>query len=634
MRLLNAQTLQLEEFWEGGSTRPKYAILSHTWGSEEVTLQEMQGNTNLIRHKSGFSKIRDSCDQARRDQYDYVWVDTCCIDKTSSTELAEAINSMYQWYKDSAVCYAYLADVRNSPDVISQFRRSRWFTRGWTLQELLAPSRIKFFDCNWSDIGNKADYMKEISEITGIDLYALAGGDLQNLSVARRMSWAASRQTTRLEDIAYCLLGIFQISMPLLYGEGARAFQRLQEAIMNYTPDQSLFAWRDESFRSYNGLFDDTDTSERQGLLTRSPEAFKYCKSVAQFYAQTPRQGTATPINSGIRIDLLMARDQFYGNGRVYVAVLDCPIGNIPGQLAGIRLLRLSPTGDHYARIDMPRLFHFAVGQKHIRGFDPTISRKRLVDVQSGISFLDWTMQSIFIKQETQVQLLPAFWFLPSSQLSERICLDSIEAYPPSWWDRRTLTMQPQGSGQGTKKIGALYVDYFKADFILIFGVTWGQVPWCVIKSPSSDFRTKVADNENGSRLKYIFEQFSATEIAERPTSSLYNPYDSGKKASSVKDLPPYLDDDLVPEFKEVWHCKETGLSISVETVTVSGRETHVLQVDESSPGYLHLEEVHNPDGDNSDSDNPDDRAGKQRVQIHLSSPGYHERIRTRRLRL
>lgn len=172
--------------------------------------------------------------------------------------------------------------------------------------------------------------------------------------------------------------------MPLLYGEGARAFQRLQEAIMNCTADQSLFAWMDESFRSYDGRFDDTDTSERQGLLARSPKAFQNSKSVAQFYAPTPGRGNAVPTNSGVRIDLLMAKDQKHTNERVYVAVLDCPIGNVPGRLAGIRLLRLSPTGDHYARIDMPRLFHFAVDKRDIRGFDPTTTQPYLVDVQSS----------------------------------------------------------------------------------------------------------------------------------------------------------------------------------------------------------------------------------------------------------
>jgi len=227
MRLINTQTLQLEEFLEDGSMRFRYAILSHTWGSKEATFQEMQGDRTQIKDTPGFIKIRDSCHQAQRDKYRYIWIDTCCIDKTSSTELAEAINSMYQWYKDSAICYVYLADVRDGPNFSFEFKRSRWFTRGWTLQELLAPSKTEFFDCTWSHVGTKLDHMKEISEITDIDLYALAGGDLGKLSVARRMSWAASRQTTRLEDIAYCLLGIFQINMPLLYGEGVRAFRRL-----------------------------------------------------------------------------------------------------------------------------------------------------------------------------------------------------------------------------------------------------------------------------------------------------------------------------------------------------------------------------------------------------------------------
>lgn len=151
--------------------------------------------------------------------------------------------------------------------------------------------------------------------------------------------------------------------------------------------DQSLFAWMDQSFRSYNGQFDDTDTSKRQGLLAASPDAFKHSKTVAQFYAQTPGRGIAVPINSGIRIDLLMTTDHFYRNGRVYVAVLDCPIGNAPGRLAGIRLLRLSPTGDHYARIDMPQLFHFALTKENtvdVRGFDPTAAQTCLVDVKSS----------------------------------------------------------------------------------------------------------------------------------------------------------------------------------------------------------------------------------------------------------
>jgi hypothetical protein len=193
---------------------PKYAILSHTWGLGEITFQDMRGNRALAERTAGFAKVRDSCRQARRDGYGYIWIDTCCIDKTSSTELSEAINSMYQWYKNSAVCYVYLSDVDENPfDRYSRTDRniyhSRGFTRGLTLQELIDPQNIQFFSGDWSPIGTKLELMELISRITSIDLYALEGGDLRRLSIARRMSWAANRHTTRLEDTAYCLLGIF-----------------------------------------------------------------------------------------------------------------------------------------------------------------------------------------------------------------------------------------------------------------------------------------------------------------------------------------------------------------------------------------------------------------------------------------
>ncbi|KIN08755.1 hypothetical protein OIDMADRAFT_69002, partial [Oidiodendron maius Zn] len=256
MRLLQTATLQLEEFFASSAIDqrlenqriPKYAILSHTWGFEEITFQDITGDKTIIQHKAGFNKVRDSCRQARADGYAYIWIDTCCIDKTSSAELSEAVNSMYQWYKDSAICYAYLSDqpfyAEDGMQYSSSPSFSRWFSRGWTLQELLAPAKLQFFDKSWNSIGMKEDHMNVISVITNIDLFALNGGDLRRLSIARRMSWAANRQTTRIEDMAYCLLGIFGINMPLLYGEGAKAFIRLQEEILKISNDQSLFAWK------------------------------------------------------------------------------------------------------------------------------------------------------------------------------------------------------------------------------------------------------------------------------------------------------------------------------------------------------------------------------------------------------
>lgn len=134
MRLLNSTTLELAEFM--GDDVPPYAILSHTWGKDEVTLRDIQDPTKR-KDDSRFAKIRACCKQAAEvDKLDWVWIDTCCIDKTSSAELSEAINSMFVWYKEASVCYAYLSDVPPLDPFldVAEFSRSRWFTRGWTLQ--------------------------------------------------------------------------------------------------------------------------------------------------------------------------------------------------------------------------------------------------------------------------------------------------------------------------------------------------------------------------------------------------------------------------------------------------------------------------------------------------------------------
>lgn len=192
-------------------------------------------------------KIREACAVARSHGYKYLWIDYCCIDKASSAELSEAINSMFQWYHDAAMCYAYLADVPAGDDphaVGSFFSRSRWFTRGWTLQELIAPRYLVFLSSDWKLLAKRSELAAVIEQITGIEDEVLTGWKpLRAVSVAKRMSWASGRQTTRVEDEAYALMGIFDIDMPTLYGEGARAFHRLQEEILRRIPDQSIFAW-------------------------------------------------------------------------------------------------------------------------------------------------------------------------------------------------------------------------------------------------------------------------------------------------------------------------------------------------------------------------------------------------------
>ncbi|KAI0147166.1 heterokaryon incompatibility protein-domain-containing protein [Xylariaceae sp. FL1272] len=236
MRLIHTGTRILHEFI--GRKRPPYAILSHTWEEEEVSYKDyVSGN---YRHLKGFSKIDQLCRLAASSNLDYVWVDTCCIDKSSSAELPEAINSMFAYYSRSQVCIAYLSDLAGDRVLES----CRWFKRGWTLQELIAPRRVDFYDGAWNVLGDKASMASRLCRITGIEeLVLLHRKSPSDICVAQRMSWAALRQTTRVEDEAYCLLGLFGINMPLLYGEENKAFRRLQYEIIRTTHDWSILAW-------------------------------------------------------------------------------------------------------------------------------------------------------------------------------------------------------------------------------------------------------------------------------------------------------------------------------------------------------------------------------------------------------
>jgi hypothetical protein len=233
-----------------GSSIPRYAILSHTWGSdhEEVSFQEIKGGKG--KGKAGYRKIRFCGERAASDGLQHFWVDTCCIDKSSSAELHEAINSMFCWYQNAERCYVYLSDVLdgissrdNEPSRSCKpaFRQSRWFTRGWTLQELIAPPSVEFFSKEGTWLGNKQSFEQTLHEITGIALNALQGHSLSRFSKNERLAWAAGRQTKREEDAAYCLLGIFGVFMPLIYGEGQKnALARLEEQIEKSSKDPLL----------------------------------------------------------------------------------------------------------------------------------------------------------------------------------------------------------------------------------------------------------------------------------------------------------------------------------------------------------------------------------------------------------
>ncbi|KAK0653118.1 heterokaryon incompatibility protein-domain-containing protein, partial [Cercophora newfieldiana] len=302
MWLIDTATLQLKFFPNAEGL--KYAILSHTWGPEEISFQEMATRETITTSgKLGWSKIGLTCKLALETYgLKYAWIDTCCIDKTSSADLSEAINSMFAWYQSATVCLAYLEDFtltsRGSWDnaVLQEGLKScKWFTRGWTLQELIAPSDVSFYDGNWTRIGTKKALTGMLSAITHIDENVLHDvGFLPLVHVGKKMSWAASRKTTRIEDMAYCLLGIFDIQMPLLYGEGKKAFLRLQEQIARSVNDLTLFAWEQDASLK-NG-------ADRRGLFALTPCEFKNCNRLQVLEHPLEQEIEFTFTNRGLRI--------------------------------------------------------------------------------------------------------------------------------------------------------------------------------------------------------------------------------------------------------------------------------------------------------------------------------------------
>lgn len=347
------QTRRLEEFHS--DTVPPYAILSHTWGREEVTFQDLTREDHKQKH--GYKKIEGCCQAAAEGRIMYVWVDSCCIDKSSSAELSEAINSMFKWYEASEVCFVYLEDVPTGMDPFphdSAFRKSRWWTRGWTLQELLAPHHTIFYDSAWERVFTpemgKGHFKKIalplrpeyevkrprrfsedrmqiqpviqqiryglLTEITGIPSPVLLKElSLSKVSAACKFSWASQRMTTRIEDKAYCLMGILGVNMPLLYGEGDRAFVRLQEVVISSSDDISPLAW------GYDLAWETIEELGYDNILAKSPTAFRgYPKSYYQ-YVQRPLNTHSTVTGHGLHIELpLLLID---ARNKVWIAIVE-----------------------------------------------------------------------------------------------------------------------------------------------------------------------------------------------------------------------------------------------------------------------------------------------------------------------
>ncbi len=366
MRLLHTKTHQLHEF--GDHNRPLYATLSHRWRTEEVTFQDIE--SGRAPQNASYDKIEDTCRLAASHGFDYVWIDTCCIDKTNSSELSEAINSMYYWYETCTVCYVYLFDVQGEPvarledcgafeeemeehheddasfeqqsiklrshavaeavptdadlddATLVEFEHSEWFKRGWTLQELIAPREVIFLNRNWKGLCTKNSRSTEISNVTGIPEFILRSGHPADASIAQRMSWASRRVTTRIEDRAYCLMGLFGVHMPMLYGEREQAFIRLQEEILKTTDDYSIFAWKHDGEKSgWAWEFS-------RGLLAPSVDCFAKSGNIIPDSIEGSLRGTITVNNKGIHIEVLFHKSTM--KTHTLLAGLPCVRTNAP----------------------------------------------------------------------------------------------------------------------------------------------------------------------------------------------------------------------------------------------------------------------------------------------------------------
>lgn len=348
MRLINCETGQLEWFLASQTVKPPpYAILSHTWdGDNEVTYRDylnfLAGQDK--QPQKNWTKVERSIEVTlnSKERLKYIWIDTCCIDKTDALELSEAINSMFKWYARAEVCYAQIADFEsefvatnqtsgygsNNSRAVEQYQSyemppipanpqlteraknglkgCRWFTRGWTLQELIAPPTLEFFDSNWIYFGNRDELGDLLTGITKIDrrIFESHGNPhkerdivsiLSKMTIAKKMSWAQNRQTAKTEDIAYSLLGIFGVTMPMTYGEENEAFIRLQKEIIAQYNDLSIFAWTANSTGNYG------EVPEFRGILAHSPAEFANAGSF-----ESSRNSIANPdftvTNNGLKI--------------------------------------------------------------------------------------------------------------------------------------------------------------------------------------------------------------------------------------------------------------------------------------------------------------------------------------------
>lgn len=490
MRLLDTRTLRLKEVTS--ETSVQYAILSHVWGKEEVTFEDMNASEFPV-HKLGFSKVHGACQRARADELMYIWIDTCCIDKSSSSELSEAINSMYRYYQSADVCYAYLADISTSVCESRDLSSSRWFTRGWTLQELIAPHKLIFISSSWQVIGNRAEMAEHVSEITGITKPVLLGWKSpQELSVAQRMSWAAKRVTTRGEDIAYCLMGLFKVNMPLLYGEGPRAFFRLQQEIIRESSDQSIFAWKAADARLYlaeraeqNRIQDKELATWTSGMLAGSPADFADSGDIVRLNNRSSQSMPYAMTNQGLQITLRLLKDT---QPDMFMAFLDCADRTREQTSVQIVLQRDFNTDDQYIRVNPQELFHVS---------SPTVIKEHQADRSTG------EYVSMYIRQQ---DLAPRRPHPPACWLEEG---EPIRVFLRPWTANRLKHSLP-----ASDKFYNIFNDVME-----VFPERYGVVAVLSLEASKLSFEDE-SEDESDDQSQDVSEDESDDQFQDEPQGS------------------------------------------------------------------------------------------------------------------
>lgn len=449
-------------------------------------------------------------------------------DATASHKNSSIISGIFKQYslikKSPDSCYAYLSDVHGSAS--DNIRKSQWLERGWTLQELLAPRTVDFYDANWENIGSKATLAEMLSQTTGISISALLGADLSAFTVADRMSWASRRRTTRVEDKSYCLLGIFGVNMPLLYGEGEeRSFLRLQEEILKITEDYTIFAWADDqahditrghcpgllasSVSKFNGF------SASQGLGLGPFLTMKHSdlvKSDEEDYPDEPPSLTSR----GLRITLLIRKSQDSIGREVLYAQFHCLVSvsrrEVLTKALILHLERCNGGSNLYRRI--------TPGPRGLSTFEHH---------EHPLSLGEFETKTIYIKQERRFEGSACSSSMPNRELAvlELACegVDLIEYVVPGRIDEQTgmhgnMILLENVNATGCDVVALICVDFCYG--LVYAGFRHGR-PWCEVKRTEKSMFTK------GSRVPNLLKRSHSCP----PTQRILDPDDVDKQKLS-----------------------------------------------------------------------------------------------------